>query len=300
LFWSWMIAVVVQRIRRLKRSALNPRERYLLAFVALGYLLWMELFSIYRYVVPIELLAPLSVFVLLARLLPYFTARRVAAYLLAVTTLVVVFGGVQTWGHKGWSMRAFKAELPRLDVPDQTTAVIVGGDPAFGWLATLFPPNVAFTQIEGSFPGSHLYQERVHELITRRGGSAFAVFDAHYNRREDTIMRANRIIEKAGLSSSERGCRVIQWAVSRFRMRASVQETPPDFRGLRCQLALRKDDVLDIPAENRAEIEKARTILDRAGLALDANQCSVQRAYLGDGTYPYHWCQIVIAVSAHK
>ncbi|MYM92044.1 DUF2029 domain-containing protein, partial [Rugamonas sp. FT82W] len=59
-----VLAVAALRAWRRPRAAaapapLSPQARFLLAFFVLAYLGWQALFSIYRYLVPLELLAPL-------------------------------------------------------------------------------------------------------------------------------------------------------------------------------------------------------------------------------------------------
>lgn len=68
--------------------------------MGLGYALWMVVFSIYRYIVPVEMLTPIVVFIFFDALLPHKSVRRVSAVVLAVTSAFVLAGGVQTWGHE--------------------------------------------------------------------------------------------------------------------------------------------------------------------------------------------------------
>lgn len=297
LFWAWIALCGLRTLRRSSShgKALDPRARYVVAFVALGYLLWLKLFSIYRYVVPMELLTPLVAFLLLTQLSAYLTARRIAAWTLSVTTLVVVLGGVETWGHESWARQAFRAETPGLDSPQTTTAIIVGGDPAWGWLATLFPATVAFTQIGGNFPGTPLYDEHVRQLVRQRGGPTFAVFEVKDNWRIEFVAKMNRIADVIGFTGSTEACKRLQWTVSRFRLHASVQWlSGASSQGPACQLGLRADDVRDPAADNQRSVEQARAILEQHGFLIDPLKCSIHRAYVGQGNYPYQWCQVTL------
>ncbi|KLU27802.1 hypothetical protein EOS_02455 [Caballeronia mineralivorans PML1(12)] len=295
LFWAW---VVISAIRFFRRStadaALDPKLRYAIAFVALGYLLWMKLFSIYRYIVPIELLTPFLAFVLLTQLFPYLTARRVAAWTLSATTLIVVAGGVETWGHERWASHAFRAEVPQLETPQNTTAIIVGADPAWGWLTIFFPPSVSFTQIGGSFPFTPQYSERIKDLVYERGGPSFAVVTAKDNWRVDNVAKMNGIARGFGLTSTQRGCDALQWTVSHLRLHASVQWQSREAHGSLCQLNLRADDVRDVTAENVQLVEQARPLLESYGFTIDPRTCSAHRAYAGQGAFPYQWCRLTL------
>ncbi|MEW6342899.1 MAG: glycosyltransferase 87 family protein [Paraburkholderia sp.] len=299
LFWAWVIVSCVRARRASSRGKpLDPRARYVIAFVALGYALWVKLFSIYRYVVPMELLTPLVAYVLLTQLFSYLTARRIAAWTLCATTLVVVLGGVETWGHESWASEAFRAETPELDSPNTTTVIIVGGDPAWGWLATLFPPSVAFTQIGGNFPGTPLYDEHVRAMVRQRGGPTFALFQTRYNWRVEYVAKMNRIADMLGLIGSTQACNRLQWVVSRLHLHASVQWLPGATHESACQLGLRADDVRDLEAEKRQLAEQARPVLERSGFLIDPLSCTIHRAYAGKGIYPYQWCRVTLNKAA--
>jgi hypothetical protein len=293
LFWAWMVTAAFRKAHRSSSNTpMNPRQAYIIAFVALGYILWTAVFSIYRYIVPIELLTPLVAYLLLTRLFSYPTAKRVAAVTLGVTTLLVVAGGFETWGHERWALRAFRADIPSLAKPEATTAVIVGGNPAWGWLTIFFPPNVAFTQIGGSFPDTPLYRERVASLVQRRGGEAYVIVEGKYNWRVDNVAKMSGVASSVGITKSDRGCAALQWTVTRLHLHASVQTLPENSQGAACRLGLRADDVRDVRPENIQLAEQARPLLDQYGFTIDPNACTLHFAYVGQGKFAYQWCPL--------
>jgi hypothetical protein len=293
LFWAWMLSAALRKTRRSPRIApMNPRQVYVIAFVSLGYILWTTVFSIYRYIVPIELLTPLVAYLILTRLFPYPTARRVATVTLSATTLMVVAGGVETWGHERWARKAFQADVPSLVKPEATTAVIVGGDPAWGWLTIFFPPSVAFTQIGGTFPNTPLYRERVRNLVQGRGAPAYAILEGKYNWRLDNVAKMNGMASSVGLTESVPGCAVLQSTVTRLHLHASVQALPGSTQGAACRLTLRGDDVRDVRLENIRLAEEARPLLDQYGFTIDPRTCTLHFAYVGQGKFAYQWCPL--------
>lgn len=78
---------------------MSPRARFLLVFGAVAYLAWMKLFGIYRYLVPLELLAPLMIWLPVQWMAAPVAAGRIAGWALTLTTLAV-FPFV-SWGHAG-------------------------------------------------------------------------------------------------------------------------------------------------------------------------------------------------------
>ena len=291
LFWLWVAVSVMRKVTGRKGAALAPRARFVVLFVALGYALWMEGFSIYRYIVVIEMLVPLVVWVLLHRLLPAPAARRLAGWILVIASAVVVTGGARTWGHEGWSDPLWHAETPTIAEPHRTTVVLATTrGKGLAWLATLFPDQLAFMQLESSFPGTPAFSERMHEVARKRGGPIHAIVDGEYNWRIDNVATMNQIADSLRLTRSESGCNALRWTIGRLRLHASVM--PATGGNRQCKLALRADDVQDPVARNRADVEAAVPVFERNGFTLDPATCVPYRAGIGTGVVVYQWCDV--------
>ncbi len=100
------IATLLNPQGKTHASRMDPSARYIIVVIVIGFVLWMKLFSIYRYLVPMELLAPLAIFILCNKLLPYDKARRVSAWAIMFATLVVLMGGIKTWGAQSMEREA--------------------------------------------------------------------------------------------------------------------------------------------------------------------------------------------------
>ncbi|WP_395402306.1 hypothetical protein ACHMW6_29355 [Pseudoduganella sp. UC29_106] len=143
---------------------LAPGARLVLAFGVLSYLLWLKLFSIYRYLVPLELIGPLMFFLLLQG----WNARLVGR-VLAFTALagVLLFkAGHGNWGHGRWTTKAFDVEVPTLAAPERSMLVMV--QPPSGWLASFFPDSMAVVSLGAGFPESDGYRNRVQAMLEER------------------------------------------------------------------------------------------------------------------------------------
>ncbi|MFP5392728.1 MAG: hypothetical protein ACLGI6_14465 [Gammaproteobacteria bacterium] len=185
------IALAATWLLRLMRpgpaAPMDMRARFLLLFFALSYLIWVNLFAIYRYLVPVELLAPLVVWLLLHRMLPAARAARVAGRLLALTAVVVF--PVVTWGHARWHREAFRAEVPVFAAPAQSLVFIVHGDPPMGWYAPFFPSEVVLVSIGAGFPESPAYHARMRALVAARTGTHYVMF-AHIGKGDEARQAA--------------------------------------------------------------------------------------------------------------
>jgi hypothetical protein len=290
LFIAFACGRLSQMLSRRHQTRLSPKARYLLVFVAIGYTLWMVIFSIYRYIVPIEMLAPLVAYLLLRGMFPYATARRAAAFLLAATSAVVLFGGVETWGHERWALRAFRADVPVLG--KEATLVLVGGNPAWAWLAQFYPVDAAFTQVDGSFPLTPLYDQKIVRMIRSRKGQAYAVVEGKYNWRVENVANMNSIFQLLGLGRGAQQCALSDRVVRRLHLHARLAWNAPATQDEVCRLSIRSDDVRDVRKENADLVNAAQSVAQRHGLRIDGTTCTTYRAYIGQGVFPYQLCRI--------
>src|SRR5579871_3682820 len=87
-------------LRRVPRGSLPPTARYLIAAAVFTYLPWMSVFGIYRYIVPLEMLAPM----LTVAALSVWPLSRRPKRILIVTLLVLltVTARPGEWLHAPW------------------------------------------------------------------------------------------------------------------------------------------------------------------------------------------------------
>jgi hypothetical protein len=294
--WIWPLLYVlfgwwgVRYLRRRKRGpdapAMDARHRYLLTAIAVGFWSWTALFSVYRYLVPMELLAPLAVFLLCIHLRPYAQGRRMAAWMLGTATLVVLLG-CTGWGHEAWDDSSFRVDVPAIASPADTTVLLVG-IPPYAWLAPAFPSAVTFAGVRRGFPESRTYMTRVHQLAAAPGQRAYAVVEAHFNWRLDSLSHANDLSGRLGLRGGPKGCGMLRWSVDHLHLHATVTATADGS----CELSLAAADAEDIQAEDQASRDEATELLAAYGLTLDGSACMRYMAHVGAGSYPYQWCPV--------
>lgn len=185
LIWPLLYVVAVLLLLRLLRDALRqtrpdqplpPRAGFMLLFVGLSYLIWMNLFGIYRYLVPLELLAPFVLWLVAQRLMPAPMGRKAAGYALLLCTLVI--HPIGDWGHAPWTRTVTTVELPPLGEPSQSMVFTVHGDPPMGWLVPSFPTSLAFVALGSGFPESAQFAKRVDAMLAQRSGPAYVMLQA--------------------------------------------------------------------------------------------------------------------------
>lgn len=154
-----------------RMTALLP-GRFLLVSAGVTYLVWMLTETVYRYLLPVDMMAPLLV-VLCVAALPFSrrTGAAIAAMILLAIALTIRPG---TWGRlPAWPAEPVSITDPGLpDDPD--VMVLMAGTDAYGYLVTAFPPRIPLVRIQSrGFPPDA--KTGLHDLIRRR-------IDAHRGR----------------------------------------------------------------------------------------------------------------------
>lgn len=279
-----------QRVTRngTDKARLAPQACFLLVFGLVAYLAWIKLFSIYRYLVPFELLAPLMLWVLVARIAPSRHAARIGGGLLAATSLAVF--PFATWGHANWSAAGISAQFPALAQPASTVVFTGHGDPPMGWLSSFVPRDVRVVSLTGGFPESPAYVDRIQALVASRPGPHFAMIAA--TKREQKpgpamIVDGRRCGRKAQLWRRVR---------SVFSGKASTEAghaCTPRPQDPQPQPQLQPDNRPDPAAErNHALFVTARDNLARYGLEVDEAGCKEYPAAIGAEAMPFRLCPV--------
>ena len=154
---------------------LNGQARFLLTFFCISYLFWLQMFGIYRYLIPLEILIPLILFVVSS----YFLGRRYAwcgLILVVAITLVNLRGMIPDWGHSEWSDRIYRVESGVLSDSPEPAAVYLAGQP-LGWIVPALNIDAPFIQVAPRwFPVSEAYWKRAKDLAEGRKGRRFLVW----------------------------------------------------------------------------------------------------------------------------
>lgn len=269
-------------------SALSPRARFLLVFGLIAYLLWMKLFGIYRYLVPLELLAPLMVWLLVERMAAPVCAARIGGWLLAATTLAVF--PFASWGHASWASPNFGAQVPKLARPADTIVFTAHGDPPMGWLATFFPRDVRVIALAGGFPESPAWLARIESAIAARPGPHYVMLAASRNTTGASLQRKRALVDSLGLTASAAGCERLAWVTSRVRFKVDVKKVDEPER--QCTLASTERVVDEAPTQDRAVMDTAKASLARYGLAIDDGACTTYMATIGTTPSPFRFCPV--------
>ncbi|MEZ0224743.1 MAG: hypothetical protein ACAH83_09340 [Alphaproteobacteria bacterium] len=129
-----------------ERVAAPLPTRFLLWMGAASYFTWISFEAVYRYLLPLDMLAPLLI-VICAGLMPFTLRTR---WQTAASALIVIAVTIQpgTWGrHHVWPEKMSGISAPALPRGTDTLVLMAGYD-AYAYLLPEFPPEVAFLRIQ--------------------------------------------------------------------------------------------------------------------------------------------------------
>lgn len=161
--------------------------RLLLSGAALSYLVWLGLFCIYRYLIPLEMLAPLLLLVA-AGLLP---VPRRAQLALAGGVLLITQLAVQPAldGRSPWGARFVEVEIPplrELVAQPERAMVLTAGTTPVSYVIPYFPKEIPFLRIQGWLVGAGDRESglgvQLHGRVAAHEGPFLALFG--YGERE--------------------------------------------------------------------------------------------------------------------
>jgi hypothetical protein len=179
--------------------------------------------------------------------------------------------------------------------PRQATEA-VGYDPTYGWVAAQFPSNVAFTQVQGSFPASMPeYGNRIHEMVKQRGGPVFALFPGQKQTwRLNQVARIRETASNLGITSSENGCAAFQWAAIKLKFHALVTMLDQPVGKTKCSIGVLPSDMEDVDGKNKDFLSVAANRLANYGYSIDPSSCRTYRTYIGnEESHPFQWCKVL-------
>lgn len=199
---SWIFAYVAALVLLANRalrfiksesgsSSLNAGAVFLLTFICISYLLWLNMFGIYRYLISVDLLIPLLLFVAVCHFFKTSIASWCAIVFIGAITAVNL-RGVPDFGHTGWADKIYRAESSVFSAASEPAAVYLVGQP-LAWLIPALGIKTPFIQLSPNIPVSEAYWQRAKSLVGKREGKSFVVLES------DTPAMADRA--KTGLTN---------------------------------------------------------------------------------------------------
>jgi hypothetical protein len=148
----------------------------LFAFVITAYIAWLKIFGIYRYILLLEMIAPLVIYVAVSLVPTTVRARLVTIGILILGVLVTTKAGLLARAPLGDPY--IQVTIPPIAHPDNTMLLMTGEAP-MGYLAPSFPPQIPIVRIDGWMispqDGSKLTAETLKRVSAYKG-DLYAIF----------------------------------------------------------------------------------------------------------------------------
>jgi len=125
---------------------LAPELRFALVASGATYVAWLSVFAIYRYLVALELLAPVLAAAVIAAW-PIAPRARIAVALAAALVLAATTKP-SFWNRVPFGRRFVEVTVPAMNAPGAPMVVMAGYGP-LAWVIPAFPPGVPFVRLHG-------------------------------------------------------------------------------------------------------------------------------------------------------
>ena len=143
--------------------SLSPEANFLIAYLCLGYLLWLNIFGIYRYIINLELLLPLVLFIVLTTIIKSKWSPKDIAIIIMVMSFVNVIIAPD-WGHAPWAKKTFY--ITSQDIQNKDTKIVFLAGQPLAWLIPALNTNAHFIQLIPNFSVSDAYWRRAQSFIS--------------------------------------------------------------------------------------------------------------------------------------
>ncbi|HTO41367.1 MAG TPA: hypothetical protein VL026_10360 [Rhizomicrobium sp.] len=223
---STLIAFVVLALRKAAQDALftPSATRVIFAYAGGAFATWITMFAIYRYIVGLEMLAPIVIAAGVG-LLPLSMRVRLVS-LGALFLAALVYARADYLERVPLGDPYVQADIPAFPHPDKTLVLMTGNSP-LGFLVTLLPPQIPALRIDG-----WMLQPQDDTQLTRR---MRATVKAYQKRKGDIYLladaydmgRAREALAEYRLAIRWLECRVFESNLSGLYRLCPLAAKPP-------------------------------------------------------------------------
>lgn len=198
--------------------------RYLAVASCLAYLAWLWMFCIYRYLVPLEMIAPLAIAVAIGWL-PLSNKARVglfAAIILGTQALV----SVNYYKRKPWGDKYVAVQVPDLP-PGKRPMVLMTGRGPLSYVVPFFPPAIPFVRIDSWLVPADDRETGLAKLIRQRVKEHSGPFQVLFDPAE-LIYTPDKALASYGMAIEEGSCTPVTSNIAPPLQLCRVNFTSPD------------------------------------------------------------------------
>lgn len=144
----WVVGHIARRRLTAPMAASSDAGVWILAFFGASYVVWLKQWAIYRYIAPLEQLAPLVILLLASTIIR--ERNRLTYGAVAGFAALGVTMKAPDYGRVSWGKDFLGVKSPQMTVPRNTTVVMTSDHP-IAYVIPAFPKEARFVRIESNF-----------------------------------------------------------------------------------------------------------------------------------------------------
>lgn len=152
--------------------------RVVVVTCVVAYLAWLGMFCIYRYLVPVEMLAPLGIAAAIGW--TPLSTRAKTALLVAILLTTEAMVSVNYVKRKPWGEAYVSAQAPAIDLSERPMILMTGRAP-LSFVIPFFPPSIPWVRIESWLVPIDDQQtglaQRLRQRVAEHDGRFLVIFD---------------------------------------------------------------------------------------------------------------------------
>jgi hypothetical protein len=177
--------------------------RFFIIYFIVSYVVWQFTFSVYRYLLVLELLGPIIIVLLSLYIFnDFYKSMAVVIILFAIIT----FGmKAPDWGRLPWGDSYFGVKLPEMEYGKNTIVVITGSEP-LSYIIPFFPAETRFIRVESNFQNpsqKNLMQQEIRQLLAEPKGQI------HLLTKSDEFSKSAELIKSYKIYTNRNNCKPI-------------------------------------------------------------------------------------------
>ena len=200
--------------------------RFLLPFYITAYCIWIVKFSIYRYLIVLELITPILIILIVAYLYP----KRTPVFLVTLGIFVLILVAVKPldWWRIPWSDNYFSIDREALVQYQDDVIVLWGGEPV-GYVVPYFPSNTRFLRITGNFGLSpHTKMSKIaQDIIDKTTESSLYLLEVNFELKESDREKSKKaVLELRNLVIDRNNCQPFITAIEKYSICKLIKISP--------------------------------------------------------------------------
>jgi hypothetical protein len=181
---GWVIAygiILLLLIKQLlfkitKRKLLTINQLFIISFFVITYILWQIIFSIFRYLITIELLIPIVFMISMFAIFPSKNTNRISLLILGFVMLINLYVAMPKLAHRTpWTEPVFQVNMPELK-NIEPKAVFFAAQP-LAWIIPILDTQAPYIQITPNFPTSNTYWSKAKDILANRNGKMYFIYE---------------------------------------------------------------------------------------------------------------------------